>query len=116
MRATRRSTVRPLLSSDAQSSATHAFLLVLTSMDPESRLPADHPQMHGTGVAEGHDFAVECFTDAGNHLKADVLIAALDAVHGALAGGERLGELTLCPAPVLTGVTDELADTYEVVI
>lgn len=85
-------------------------------MEPESRMAADHPQVHGPGVAERHDLAVECLTDARDHLKADVLIAALDAVHGALAGGERLGELALCPAPVLTGVTDELADAYEVIV
>ena len=39
MRATRRSTVRPELRSEAHSSATQAFLLVLTSMLPESLRP-----------------------------------------------------------------------------
>ncbi|OEV18482.1 hypothetical protein AN221_22590 [Streptomyces nanshensis] len=39
IRATRRRTVRPLLRSEAQSSATQAFLLVLTSIAPESRRP-----------------------------------------------------------------------------
>lgn len=72
--------------------------------------------MHGSGVAERHDLAVEGLADAGDHLKADVLVAALDAVDGALARGERLGELTLCPAAVLAGVTDELADAGEVVV
>lgn len=116
IRATRRSTVRPLLSSEPQSSATQAFLLVLTSMAPESRMSADHAQMHRPGVAERDDLAVECLADPGDHLKADVLIAALNAIHGALAGGQCLGELCLCPAPVLSGVTDELADAYEVVV
>lgn len=105
-----------MLSSEPQSSATHAFLLVLTSIEPESRLSADHPQVHRSGIAERHDLTVECFTDTGNHLKADVLIAALDAVDGALAGAERFGKLTLRPAPVLTGVTYELADACEVVV
>jgi hypothetical protein len=44
------------------------------------------------------------------------LVAALDAIDGALTGAESLGELGLCPAPVLPGVTDELADAYEVVV
>ena len=77
---------------------------------------ADHAQVHRTRVAERDDLAVEGFTDSSDHLKADVLVAALDAVDRALAGAERLGELRLCPAPVLSGVTDELADTYEVVV
>lgn len=116
MRATRRSTVRPLFSSEAHSSATQAFLLVLTSMAPESRMAADDAQMHRPRVSQRHDLAVQGLTDAGDHLKADVLVAALDAVDRALAGTERLGELCLCPAPVLPGVTDELADAYEVVV
>ncbi len=39
MRATRRSTVRPLFNKVAHSSATHAFLLVFTSIAPDSRRP-----------------------------------------------------------------------------
>ncbi len=39
IRATRRSTVRPLLRSEAHSSATHAFLLVFTSIAPDGRRP-----------------------------------------------------------------------------
>lgn len=77
---------------------------------------ADHTQMHGSGVTDRHDLAVEGLTDAGDHLKADVLVATLDAIDRALARGQRVGELGLCPATVLTGVTDELADTCEVVV
>lgn len=116
MRATRRSTVRPLLSSEAHSSATHAFLLVFTSMAPESRMAAHHTQMHRTGVAEGDDLTVQRLADAGDHLKADVLVAALDPVDRALAGAQSLRELGLCPAAVLPCVTDELTDAYEVVV
>lgn len=72
--------------------------------------------MHRTRVTQGHDLAVQGFAYTGDHLKADVLIAALDAIDGTLAGAESLGELRLGPAPVLTGVTDELADAYEVVV
>jgi hypothetical protein len=72
--------------------------------------------MHRARVAQGDDFAVQRFTDSSDHLKADVLVAALDAIHGALTGAECLGKLGLRPAPVLTGVTDELADAYEVVV
>ena len=116
IRATRRSTVRPELSSEAHSSATQAFLLVLTSMAAGQPTSADHPQMHRARVAERDDLAVEGFADAGDHLKADVLVAALDAVDRTLAGAESLRKLRLCPAPVLPGVTDELADAYEVVV
>src|SRR6202008_3372946 len=49
---------------------------------------ADHPQMHRARVPQGDDLTVECFTDSGDHLKADVLIAAFDAIDGALAGAE----------------------------
>ena len=95
----------------------HAGVLARLDVDGAGEpAAADHPQMHRPGVAERHDLAVERLADAGDHLKADVLVAALDAVHGALAGAERLGELRLCPAPVLPGVTDELADAYEVVV
>lgn len=72
--------------------------------------------MHRTRVAQRDDFAVQGFTDSSDHLKADVLVAALDAIDGALTCAECLGELRLCPAPVLPGVTDELADAYEVVV
>lgn len=102
-----------------QGSAEQGDARVLARLDVDGageRMAADHTQMHGSGVAERHDLAVEGFADAGDHLKADVLVAALDAVDSALARGERLGELTLCPATMLTGVTDELADTCEVVI
>jgi hypothetical protein len=82
-------------------------------MAPDSRRP---PTTHRTRVAQRDDLAVEGFTDTSDHLKADVLVAALDAVDGALAGSERLGELCLRPAPVLPGVADEPADAYEVVV
>ncbi|GDY62054.1 hypothetical protein SAV14893_014470 [Streptomyces avermitilis] len=72
--------------------------------------------MHGTRVAQRDDLTVQGFTDSSDHLKADVLIAALDAIDGALTGAERLGELRLSPAPMLPGVTDELADAYEVIV
>ena len=93
MRATRRSTVRPLFNKVAHSSATHAFLLVFTSIDPGQPTPTDNPQMHRPRVTQRDDLTVQGFTDSGDHLKADVLITALDAIHRALAGAERLRQL-----------------------
>ena len=43
-------------------------------------------------------------------------MAALDAVDGALAGAEHLGELLLRPAAVLAGVADQVADAAQVVL
>ena len=95
----------------------HAGVLARLDVDAAGQpAAADHPQMHRARVAERDDFTVERFADTGDHLKADVLVPALDAVDRALAGAERLGELRLCPATVLPGVTDELADAYEVVV
>ncbi|MGX1090586.1 hypothetical protein RKD47_001267 [Streptomyces albogriseolus] len=95
----------------------HARVLARLHVDGAGEpTAADHTQMHRTGVAEGDDLTVQRLADTGDHLKADVLVAALDPVDGALAGAERLRELGLRPAAVLPGVTDELADAYEVVV
>src|SRR5882757_1186399 len=77
---------------------------------------ADHPQVHRAGVAQGDDLAVERLADPRDHLKADVLVTALDTVHRALAGTQRFRELGLCPATMLSRVTDEPADAYEVIV
>ena len=79
------------------------------------RRRAGDPQVRGTG-AEGDDLGVEGLADAGEHLQRQVLVAALDPVHGALAGGEHVGELLLGPATVLAGVADQVADPGEVVV
>ena len=109
MRATLRSVVRPRLSSEAQSSATPAFLEVLTSMLPDERGRAGDPQVRRAG-AEGDDLGVERGADAGEHLQGEVLVALLDPVDRALAGGQQLGQLVLGEPAVLAGVADEVAD------
>ena len=115
IRATLRSVVRPWLSSEAQSSATPAFFDDFTSMLPLSVVGPVTRRWVGPG-AEGDDLGVEGLADAGHHLEGDVLVAALDAVHRALAGVEHVGELLLGPPAVLAGVADELADAGQVVL
>ena len=68
------------------------------------------------GVAERDELGVQALADAGQHLKAEVLLALLDAGDGALAGAERLGELRSGSALVLAGVTDQGADAGQVVL
>ena len=58
MRATLRSVVRPRLSSEAHSSATPAFLEVLTSIAPDSVVPPTTRRCCGP-AAEGDDLGVE---------------------------------------------------------
>jgi len=95
----------------------HARVLARLDVDGAGEpAAADDPQMHRSRVAQGDDLALQGFTDSSDHLKADVLVATLDAVHSALTGTESFCQLRLCPAPVLPGVTDELADAYEVIV
>src|SRR5680860_955540 len=54
--------------------------------------------------------------ERGHHLEAEVLVAALDAVHRALAGGQRVRELLLGPSAVCAGVADQVADAVQVVL
>ena len=61
--------------------------------------------------AEGDDLGVEGLADPGEHLQGEVLVAALDAVDGTLAGGQHVGELLLRPPTVLAGVPDQVADS-----
>ena len=102
IRATLRSVVRPWLSSAAHSSATPAFLRDFTSIEPDSVVPPDDPQVHRAGT-ERDDLGVERLADPGEHLEAEVLVAALDPVDRALAGAEHVGELRLRPAPGACG-------------
>ena len=114
MRATLRSVVRPRLSSDAQSSATPAFFDDFTSIEPDSMVPPTTRRCIGACRPSETSSLVERLADAGEHLDAQVLAALLDAVDGALAGAEGLGQASLGEAPVLAGVADERADLAEV--
>ena len=76
---------------------------------------AGDPQVRRAG-AERDDLGVEGLADAGEHLQGEVLVAALDAVDRALAGGQHVGELLLGPAAVLAGVADQVADAGQVVL
>ena len=113
MRATLRSVVRPLLSREAHSSATPAFLRRLDVDRAGERGGAVDPQVRGTG-AERDDLGVEGRADPGEHLQGEVLVALLDPVDGALAGAEQLGELLLGEPAVLARVADEVADPGQV--
>lgn len=77
------------------------------------RVAALDAQVRVLGPAEADDLGVEREADAVEHLEAEVLGALLDAVHGALARAEPLGELGLREAPVLAGAADERADLRE---
>ena len=69
----------------------------------------------GRAGAEGDDLGVEGGADPGQHLEGEVLVALLDPVDGALAGGEQLGELLLGQAAVLARVADDVPDPALVV-
>jgi hypothetical protein len=65
----------------------------------------------GRSGPERHDLGVERRPDAGHHLQREVLVTLLDAIHGALAGLEALGQLLLREPPVGSRVADQLPDT-----
>ncbi len=115
IRATLRSVVRPLFSRLAHSSATPAFLLDFTSIDPDSLASTDDTEVDRTAT-ERDNFGVECLADPGEHLESEVLMTLFDPVHRTLAGAQHVGELGLRPAAVLAGVPDEIADPAQVVI
>ena len=109
IRATLRSVVRPRFSSEAHSSATPAFLEVLTSISPESVVGPGDPQVRRAG-AQGDDLGVEGGADPGDHLQGEVLVTLLDPVDGALAGAEAVGQLLLGEPAMRASVPDELPD------
>ncbi|GGM09095.1 hypothetical protein GCM10010102_01210 [Promicromonospora citrea] len=67
-------------------------------------------QVGAPGRAHGDELGVEGRADAADHLKAEILGALLDAVHGALARAQTLGELGLREATVLTCAADQGSD------
>ncbi len=95
----------------------HARVLARLDVDASGQAPAaDDAEVHGSRVPERDDFTVQGLANPRDHLKADVLVTAFDAVDRALARAERLRELRLGPAPMLPRVADEPADAYEVVV
>ena len=116
IRATLRSVVRPLLSSDGAQQRDAGVLARLDLDRARQHRAADDPQVHRAGHAERDDLGVERLADPGQHLQAEVLLAALDPVDRALAGAEHVGELGLGVAAVLASVADELADPVQVVV
>ncbi len=72
------------------------------------------PEVGGPG-AQGDDLGVEGGADPGEHLERQVLVTLLDAVDGALAGAELLGELGLGQSAMLARVADQVADATLVV-
>ena len=115
IRATLPRIVRPSLSREAHSSATPAFLLVLTWIVPESWRPPSTRRCT-PGPAQRHDLRVERLADPGEHFDGEVLVVLLDPVDRALDGAECFGELLLCPTAVLVGVADQIADAAQVVV
>jgi hypothetical protein len=115
MRARLRSVVRPLLSSAAHRRATAAFLLVLTSIEPESLAAADDPQVLGA-ACRGRRTRCPGFSPirARASPRTEVLLALLDAGHRALARAEQIGQLALGQALVAACVADEGADAVEI--
>src|SRR5262249_22485648 len=77
---------------------------------------AGDAEVHRPGPAERHQLALEHLADASEGLHGEVLAALLDAVDGALAGAEQLGQASLGEAVVPAGAPDELADLPEVLV
>ena len=115
MRARLRSVVRPLLSRLAHSRATAAFLLVLTSIEPDSLRPPTMRRCWGPLWPSETNSVSRFVADPGEHLEAEVLLALLDAGDGALAGAEQVGELALGQPLVAPRVADQGADPGQVV-
>ena len=115
IRATRRSVVGPRLSSDAHSSATPAFLEVLTSIEPRSvvgpvtrRCVGPWPMLT-IGESSASPMRASISRDRfwwprSMRLTALWLVPSI------------VGELLLRPAAVLAGVADQVADAAQVVL
>jgi hypothetical protein len=90
---------------------------VLARLDrdrPGELLAADDPQVLGSAGAEGDELAVQALADTRQHLKAEVLLALLDAGHCALAGAEQIGQFALGQALVAACVADQGPDAVEI--
>ena len=115
IRATRRSVVRPRLRSEAQSSATPAFLEVFTSMEPLSRVGPVTRRWVGPWpmltMGESRASPMRAIISRDRFWwPRSIRLTALWLV------AELVGELLLRPAPVLAGVADQVADSGQVVL
>ena len=115
IRATLRSVVRPRLSSEAHSSATPAFLEVLTSMLPERVVGPVTRRWVGPApsatISESRAAPIRASISSERFWW-----PALDPVDRALARREQLGELLLGEPAVLARVADEVPDPALVVV
>ena len=75
----------------------------------EGALTVD-PQVRGTTGAGRDELGIQCRRDAVDHVQTQVLAPDLDAMDRALTGAERLRELLLGQAALLTRVPDDAAD------
>jgi len=78
--------------------------------------PADDAQVLGAGVAHGDELGVQTRADASQHLETEVLLALLDACHGALTGAQRLRKVALRQALMTSRIPNQGADPGRIVI
>jgi hypothetical protein len=93
----------------------HRRVLGRANRDAPGELGAAfNPQMLRPGAAHGNERGVERLSNSGYHFQAEVLVSGFDAVHGALAGAQHVGQLGLGEPPMLTGVADQAPDPVQV--
>ncbi|OPZ47751.1 MAG: hypothetical protein BWY91_03294 [bacterium ADurb.BinA028] len=78
--------------------------------------PTDDPQMLRARIPEGHQLAVQGFSNAGEHLQRQVLVALLDPRHRALTRPQQAAQLGLSEPLVPSGIPDERANPAAIVL
>jgi hypothetical protein len=73
-----------------------------------------HSQVLRPACADRDDGGVQGLRDPSHHLQAEVLVAGLDPMNGALAGPEHLRELGLRQPPMLACITDQAPDPVQI--
>src|SRR5690625_4770349 len=95
----------------------HSRVLARLDVDgaAEGGLPL-YAQMARTGGAEADELGIQGGADLRDGLESQVLLSLLDTVDRALTGVQLSGQLGLGETGVLAGVTDQSADTRQVVL
>src|SRR5699024_11946106 len=75
-----------------------------------------YTQVARTSGAEADELGIQGGADLRDGLESQVLLSLLDAVHRALTGVQLCGQLSLGETGMLAGVTDQGADTRQVVL
>jgi hypothetical protein len=68
------------------------------------------------GVSQRDELGVQTLADASEHLKAEILLALLNACDRALARPQGVGKIVLCQALVTSGIPDQGANAAQVVL